>query len=71
MLKPWLPKRWRRLLFKVHWRDRVIRLEICHDNVSVLLKPMSRFRCRVHFGVGALLFLQTSYTRSAMIRFCV
>ncbi|PWW81871.1 kojibiose phosphorylase [Prosthecochloris marina] len=38
VLRPWLPKRWRRLLFKVHWRDRVIRLEICHDNVSVFIE---------------------------------
>ncbi len=38
VLKPWLPKRWRRLRFKVHWRDRVIRLDVRHEDVSVFIE---------------------------------
>ena len=37
VLKPWLPKKWKRLLFKVHWRDRMIRLDINHSRVSVFI----------------------------------
>ena len=40
VLKPWLPKRWRRLLFGVHWRDRIIRLEIYHDRVLVFIEGL-------------------------------
>lgn len=38
VLKPWLPKRWKRLLFKVHWRDRMIRLDINHKHVSAVIE---------------------------------
>lgn len=38
VLKPWLPKKWKRLLFKVHWRDRMIRLDINHSHASVFIE---------------------------------
>ena len=42
VLRPWLPKKWRRLLFKVHWRDRMIRLDINHKCVSVFIASDER-----------------------------
>jgi len=38
VLKPWLPKRWHRLAFSVRWRDRYIKLQICHDNVKIVIE---------------------------------
>ena len=37
-LKPWLPKKWKRLFFGVHWRDRIIKLEIRHDIVTIVIE---------------------------------
>ncbi len=38
VLKPWLPKKWNRLLFSVRWRDRLIKLEIRHESVVLVIE---------------------------------
>lgn len=34
-LRPWLPKKWKRLAFSVRWHDRKIDLSIKHDRLSI------------------------------------
>ncbi len=41
VLKPWLPKRWRRLAFSVHWRGRTISLDIDHRKTTILIQAPS------------------------------
>jgi len=37
VLTPWLPKKWKSLSFSVHWRSRIVELEVFHDRVRVLI----------------------------------
>lgn len=38
VLKPWLPKKWERLSFRVKWRERDVHLAITHSEVSIKIE---------------------------------
>ncbi|ASQ90645.1 kojibiose phosphorylase [Prosthecochloris sp. GSB1] len=42
VLKPWLPKRWTRLVFSVHWRGRTISLDIDHVKTTIIIHGPGR-----------------------------
>ncbi|MBM3161903.1 MAG: glycoside hydrolase family 65 protein [Chlorobi bacterium] len=51
VLKPWLPKKWKRLSFSVRWQDRKVDLAILHDRISICINapeeeevPVSLYR---------------------------
>ncbi|HHE31886.1 MAG TPA: glycoside hydrolase family 65 protein [Chlorobaculum parvum] len=41
VLKPWLPKKWKRLSFRVRWRERDVHLDITHREVSIRIDAVS------------------------------
>ncbi|NTW56573.1 MAG: glycoside hydrolase family 65 protein [Chlorobiaceae bacterium] len=51
VLKPWLPKKWESLSFRVHWKERMVNVTIYHDRISILISsdvdlniPLSLYR---------------------------
>jgi kojibiose phosphorylase len=51
VLKPWLPKKWENLSFRVHWKKRTVDVTIYHDRISILVTsdsehsfPLSLYR---------------------------
>ncbi len=51
VLRPWLPKKWESLSFRVRWRSRVVEVTVRHESVSVLIHsdeeifvPLSLYR---------------------------
>ncbi|TLU84259.1 MAG: glycoside hydrolase family 65 protein [Chlorobium sp.] len=51
VLRPWLPKKWESLSFRVRWKERTVDITVYHDRVSVLitageeqLLPLSLYR---------------------------
>ncbi|MEI8033121.1 MAG: glycosyl hydrolase family 65 protein [Chlorobiaceae bacterium] len=51
VLRPWLPKKWESLSFRVRWRSRVVEVTVQHERVSVLIRsdeaisvPLSLYR---------------------------
>jgi len=37
VLKPWLPKKWESLLFRVQWKDRMVAVTVYHDKIRILI----------------------------------
>ncbi|NTV98579.1 MAG: glycoside hydrolase family 65 protein [Chlorobiaceae bacterium] len=51
VLKPWLPKKWESLSFKVQWKERLVDVTVYHDRISILITserensfPLSLYR---------------------------
>lgn len=51
VLRPWLPKKWKSLSFRVRWRKRLVEVAVFHDRVHLLIRdpeeavvPVSLYR---------------------------
>ena len=37
VLKPWLPKKWENLSFRVQWKERMVAVTVYHDKIKILI----------------------------------
>ena len=63
VLKPWLPKKWKRLSFRVRWRERDVHLAMTHNEVSIKLDAVSDMTLPcVLYGKTTKIRTNTPYT---------